>query len=98
LKKATKKEKEYMSKVASLGCIVCNNLGYPGTEACIHHIREGQGMGQRGSHFDILPLCWLHHQGNWGIGIHGGVKEFERKFGTERELQSQVKEALNNHG
>ena len=43
-----KKDKEYLSKVADIGCILCYKLGYSGTPAEIHHIRGmGLGMGER---------------------------------------------------
>ena len=48
-----KKEKEHLSKVASLGCFVCKN-----PETQIHHIRpKGTGIGRRSSHFETIPLC-----------------------------------------
>ena len=52
-----KKEKEHLSKVASLGCFVCKN-----PEKQIHHIRpKGTGIGRRSSHFETIPLCQKHH-------------------------------------
>ena len=86
-----KREAEYLSKVADIGCIICYRAGYPGTPAEIHHIRGlGLGMGVRNSHYNVLPLCPEHHRGN--SGYHGmGRKAFERKYEvTEAELQQQV--------
>jgi hypothetical protein len=91
-----KREAQYLSKVADIGCILCYRAGYSGTPAEIHHIRGlGLGMGVRNSHYNALPLCPEHHRGN--TGYHGlGRKAFERKYGvTEQELQLQVKELLN---
>jgi hypothetical protein len=34
-----------------------------------HHIRHGQGMGQRADDELAVPLCYEHHQGS--TGIHG---------------------------
>lgn len=52
-----KAEKEHLSKVASVGCIVCRNLGFGESPAEIHHVRTGQGMGQRASNYEVIPLC-----------------------------------------
>jgi len=95
-KKATKVDREYMSKVAELGCIICSDfLGIPDSPASIHHIRSGQGLGQRASHKDILPLCHQHHQGGGlGVAIHAGQKTWEEKYATESELLNRVKERL----
>lgn len=91
-----KREKEYLSKVADIGCIICYRLGYAGTPAEIHHIRGmGLGMGVRNSHYYTLPLCPEHHRGN--TGYHGmGRKAWEKKHDTtEQHLLIQVKELLN---
>ena len=90
-----KAEKEHLARVASLGCIVCRNLGFFETPATIHHIRAGQGMGQRASHNEVIPLCPGHHQhGGHGVAIHAGQKIFEAKYGTEEQLLEQVRELL----
>ena len=71
--------KRHLSRVASLGCVVCRLVGYRGSPAEIHHLREGQGMSQRASDFLTIPLCFEHHRG--ATGIHGmGVKAFERAY------------------
>lgn len=91
-----KAEKEYLSKVASIGCIICYRMGYPDSPCEIHHVRGiGLGLGVRNNHFNTVGLCPNHHRGN--DGYHGmGRKAFERKYGvTEQELLEQVKEMLN---
>ena len=88
-KQAKKKEREYMSKVASLGCWICE------APANVHHIRpKGLGMGRRSSHYDTIPLCYFHHQGQGGI--HHNKKIFEEKYGTELEILAKVKERIKN--
>ena len=52
-----KAEKEHLSKVASVGCIVCRMQGNEESPAEIHHVRTGQGMGQRASNYEVIPLC-----------------------------------------
>ena len=92
----TKAEKAHLSKVASLGCIVCKRMGYEGTPAEIHHPRRGTGLGQRASNYDAIPLCPEHHRGN--TGIHGlGTKGFPKRWGfTESDLLDEVKMLLGN--
>ena len=81
-----KDEREHLAKVADLPCLIC---GIHGVE--IHHLRSGCGMGQRSSHFRVLPLCSVHHRtGGFGVAIHGGTREFQRNFGTEEELLKKV--------
>ena len=86
--------REYMGKVADLGCCICRMLGYGATPAHVHHIRTGVGMGRRASDFETIPLCPEHHQGN--AGIHGmGRKAFEREYGiTELELLEMTRNEL----
>ena len=92
----TKAEKQHLERVANLGCIVCRNLGIdPEVPASIHHKLLGMGMGQRASHYDVMPLCYLHHQGGGhGIAIHAGMKTWIKKYGTEEKLIEQTKELL----
>lgn len=94
-KQPTKSEREWMGRVAELGCQVCRNLGTPGTPATLHHIRAGMGMGQRNDHWHILPLCKFHHQsGPHGDAFHAGPKVWQQRFGTEMDLYYQVLELL----
>ncbi len=86
-----KEEKFHLSLVASFGCIACEILGFIGTPAEIHHIRDGYGQSQRASHFEVLPLCAHHHRtGGFGEAFHAGPKEWQNKFGNERELLNDI--------
>ena len=90
MKKApTKAEREHMSKVASLGCLVCQ------MPTQLHHIRPiGLGIGMRSSHYQTIPLCREHHQGQFSI--HNCKEQFEARYGTEHEmLQKTLKEIEN---
>ncbi len=94
-KSATKEERAHMDRVSQLGCIVCRNLGYPDSPAGIHHIRASAGGGQRSSHYEVIPLCALHHlTGGYGVAFHAGSECWQRAFGTEVELLLQVKTLL----
>ena len=84
---ATKEEKQWMDKVASLGCYVCKR------PAALHHIRpKGTGMGRRTSHFHVIPLCYDHHQGQFSI--HMSKKQFEKEYGTETEILEIIKQKV----
>lgn len=58
---ATAAASRYMGRVALLGCIVCQRLGYGETLAQVHHIREGRIARDD---FLVLPLCPQHHTGS----------------------------------
>lgn len=83
-----------MGRVAALGCILCRVLRLGHTPATIHHIRAGQGLSQRSSHFDTIPLCPGHHQGD--TGLHGlGTRGFERLYGlSESDLLTGTRRLL----
>ncbi len=93
-KAATKAEREHMATVAGLGCIACHNMGIPDSPAEIHHIRSGMGMGQRNSHWDVIPLCFHHHSAQGEDGFHKHPKTFQARHGTETELKRQVDDML----
>lgn len=60
----TKAEKRHLDRIAGLPCCLCG-----ATPVHVHHIREGQGMGQRASNWLTIPLCPSCHQGP--KGVHG---------------------------
>ena len=91
-KQATIEEKKHMSRVADLGCVACAQLGHYDSPAEIHHIKDKTGMGRRSSHFEVIPLCYMHHRGTYGY--HTSPKEFEGNYGTQRELLQIVKNWL----
>jgi len=92
----TKAEKEHLSRVAEIGCIVCRNLGFEETPAQIHHIRSGVGMGQRASHFEVIPLCFVHHSAQSDYGYHHSPATWQQQHGSEKELLQQVMEMVSN--
>lgn len=65
----TRAEQRHLDRVAALGCVLCDALGQGYRQAEVHHIREGQGMSQRASHFLTIPVCPACHRGP--NGIHG---------------------------
>lgn len=90
-KSKTKAEKIHLERVASLGCIVCKNLGYEDTPAEIHHCSKGTGLLVRAENFQVIPLFTFHHRdGGHGKAVHAGRQTWENNFGTETELLVQV--------
>lgn len=91
-----KSEELHLSRVADLGCVLCDHLGLGQTPAEIHHLRDGQGMAQRSSHFLTVPLCPEHHRGS--SGLHGlGEKGFYTRYRLdELDLLSMTIELLYN--
>jgi len=86
-KPATKAERSYMAAVASLGCWVCQR------PANVHHIRPiGLGIGRRSSHYDTIPLCYDHHQGQFSI--HNCKQQFEDMYGKETNILQEVKKRV----
>lgn len=91
-KQAPKAEREHMGLVAGLCCVVCRNLGYGESPAEVHHVRFLAGGGQRSGNLETIPLCPQHHRlGGYGVAIHAGQHEWERRYGSEAELLSQTK-------
>lgn len=82
----TASERDYMGRVAALGCCICSG------PAQVHHIREGQGMGQRSSPFLTIPLCEPHHTGS--LSIHKAKRQFEALYGDELKLLALTIERL----
>ena len=91
-KRPTVAERKWMQQVADYGCIACNIDGLQ-VSAEIHHIRKHTGMGLRPPHTKILPLCASHHR-TGKISVHLGKKAFEKKYGTEEQLEKQLRERI----
>jgi len=64
-KPANKAEKAHMARVAEMPCSCCGAQ----PRSLVHHLREGQGMSQRSSHYLTIPLCETCHVEP--IGVHG---------------------------
>jgi len=84
----TKADKERFVKLAGLGCCVCQKYYGVYSPAAIHHL---EGKTKPGAHKLTIPLCGNHHQnGGYGVALHAGKKEFERRYETEYELLEYV--------
>lgn len=81
----TKAEESHLSRVASLGCLICG--AHP---AAIHHIRR---YGAKRDHFNVIGLCHLHHQGAEGVH-HLGSKAWQKKYGSYEDLQAKLEKLM----
>ena len=79
----TKTEKAYLSRIAELPCAACGSHGVQ-----IHHIREGQGVGQRAGNGLVIPLCPECHLGDFSI--HKSRQQFTNIYGSELDLLNET--------
>jgi hypothetical protein len=82
--KRSRAEQRYHDRVAQMPCVLCELLGQGPSAAQLHHIREGQGMSQRASHWLVVPLCPECHQGPFGL--HGSQALLRMAKVTELDL------------
>lgn len=88
----TAAERRHMAAVAALGCCVCRREMGIYTPAAIHHV---DGKTKPGAHFRVLPLCARHHQhGGYGVALHAGKAEWERRYGSQVVLLAWVNVTL----
>jgi len=89
-------EKAHMDRVAALGCCVCLFEKQEWVQPQIHHMKVNPltglhlGLGQRASHFHVLPLCPEHHLATSPDGYHASPFTWTTKHGTEIELFREV--------
>lgn len=83
-KPPTKAEREWMARIADLGCVACRKDG-EATPASVHHIVQGN---RRLGHLFTLPLCPPHHQGDGHRvpSVHFAKRTFVQRYGSELEL------------
>ena len=84
----------HLARVRSLPCIACQiGGGAQTTPTEAHHIRDGQGMGQKAGDHEAIPICSFHHRTGFN-SIHLSPITFQWLYGTERELLARTLEAL----
>ena len=84
-----------MDQITNLGCIVCRLHYDCETPAEVHHI---DGKTKAGAHFKTIPLCFKHHREGVNnelyVSRHPFKNEFEKRYGKEEELLSEVKKLI----
>lgn len=87
----TKAERQENDSLVRLGCLAClNHFGVYSIPE-IHHVRR---LGRKRANAPKIPLCPQHHRGPYGIGIHSGRKEWEKRYGSEEEMAQQAQKFL----
>lgn len=92
----TAAEREFMDKIASLGCLACAKDGVVNPWISLHHIA---GRTAPGAHLLVLPLCAEHHQHDDSdprgrIGVHPFKAKFEARYGPQMELLEEARRQL----
>lgn len=91
-KQPTKPEREWMGRIADMGCIACRKDGI-GSPASVHHIVQGN---RRLGHLFTLPLCHPHHQGDGRAvpSVHFTKRTFVARYGSELDLLAELQVQL----
>ena len=94
----TKAEKQYLDRVANIGCIACLIDGYHQPLVSIHHC---DGRTKPGAHMKVLGLCAGHHQDGTGndknmLAIHPFKRKFCEKYGSQESLIQKTDELIKN--
>jgi len=90
-KQKTPRSKAYLDYIRSLSCCVCQ---YRPTEP--HHASTG-GTGMKGSDYDTIPMCRLHHAEyhqfgkvtfyhSHGIDLLALIQRLNRNYGKRKAL------------
>lgn len=87
----TAEEKRWMSRVAALGCIICQN-----NYVVLHHITTLRiGYGRKSSNFAVLPLCFNCHDAKIkNRSLHESVEDWEERNGTQIKWLRKIYEWL----
>ena len=89
-------ERDWMDAICRIGCVVCYDMGYPGTPGVPHHLLSG---GRRIGHLSTICLCDPgHHQnppaGSRKIARHPTKARFEAAYGTEQALLERTRQLV----
>ena len=87
-KRPNKIERERLKTISEMPCYACFIDGRE-MESEVHHIRSYTGLGLRPSHFATIPLCASHHR-TGKLSVHLGKVEFEKRYGTQKEILEKV--------
>jgi hypothetical protein len=76
-----------MDRVAKLDCVLCGAYGVH-----LHHVRTGEGMGQRAQNWLVIPVCPPCHTGTHGI--HGDKLRLRAQKVDEIDLLARTIERM----
>ena len=85
--------KQYLAEVHLLPCVLCQAIGLEQTsETQAHHVRHGNGMGQRAADWNVCALCRDCHKGK--NGLHGDRQRFRQAKWDELDALAATTEAM----
>ena len=86
------KDPEHLKRIRELPCCIC------GCQPCeSHHIRDGQvGMGQKADDTEAISLCPSCHRTGPNAIHRIGTREWERRFGPQRNHLRKIMDMIEN--
>jgi hypothetical protein len=78
-----RRDREYLRFIRRQGCLVCKN------RALAHHVKHG-GVGTKGSDYDTVPLCFIHHDVLHVLGAARFQRELGVNFTTEVQRLNRI--------
>jgi len=89
---ATAAQHRYLDRVSQLPCSCCG----ADAPSLVHHLRDGQGMSDRASHWLTISLCYECHGAYLGSqGVHGDKSLLRIYKLSEVDLLANTIELLN---
>jgi len=80
-------EATWKARLGQIGCVLCAKFGLAQRgRTYLHHVREGQGKGQKSSDYMAVVLCHEHHQGASGWHGLGKMAFYTRYRADELDL------------
>ena len=93
-----KPDPEYLKKVRSLSCCVCEAFGEPQlSPTTAHHPIHGRFSQRKVPDRMAIPLCDGHHQGNFDnskVAVHAEPTKWKRLYGEDHEYVAIVQDKL----
>lgn len=87
------KNRQHLSRIHDLPCVLCKALGVEQTTRTeAHHARTGEGMAQRAPDVLAIAICTEHHTGR--RGIHGDRSALRQAKVDELDLLALTLEAI----
>lgn len=92
------RDKLYVDLVRQLPCSVrdedCDDRWIE-----LHHRTDLQrGKGQKAGDGEVFPLCVVHHGSQCGLGVHGGRKTWEAKYGSQEDHVTRTRALIRARG
>jgi hypothetical protein len=88
-----KRDPSYLARVVTLPCVICQRFGMVQIgRSYAHHTICGRYSQRKTPDRDAIPLCYSHHQGEWGI--HTDKAAWVEEYGPDTDFIAQTRAAL----